>query len=124
VKRYGGAKAKQALLVSYVRECSEIRSDGSEQYPDAFIIRYIYSGTLSLDPLRAFLVDCFVYHGHSKWVSKNYKDLPHEFLHNLVVGMYEVRTGPKSTRRLRNTKYYLNKLTEFEEGKAEEMELE
>jgi hypothetical protein len=114
------ATAKQALLATFVEESSRIRSDGMEQYPDTCVIRDIYSGTLPSDPLRAFLADCYAYEGNSEWAGKDYKDLPHEFLHDLVVGMYEVRPGPKNLGKLKNTKYYLDKLTEFEEGKAEE----
>jgi hypothetical protein len=112
--------AKRDLLSSFVKECSTTRLNETIRYPDAYVIRDVYSGTLPSDPLRAFLTDCHVYEGHSEWVGESYKDFPHEFLYDLMVGMYKAQEEPANLSRVKDTKYYLDKLTGLEEGKAEE----
>jgi hypothetical protein len=120
--------AKQTLLESFVKECSETRASGSNYYPGPVAVRDIYSGTLPSDPLRTFLADSYAHVGHSKWVGQkqNYESFSHEFLFDLAAELYKVRAAPVDSSRIRDTKYYLDKLTEFEkeEMEPEDMEVE
>jgi hypothetical protein len=116
------ATAKQDLLASFVKECSETHGTGFRYFPLAATVRDIYSGTLPSDPLRAYIVDCHVYVGHSEWLDKEDgpKDYPHDFLFDFMAATYKVRAKPLDNSRIGDTKYYLDKLIEIEEEDTEE----
>jgi hypothetical protein len=120
--------AKQTLLESFVKESSETRASGTNYYPGPVPVRDIYFGTLPSDPLREFLADSYAHVGLSTWLGQkqNYKSVPHEFLFDLAAELYKVRAAPADRSRLRDTKYYLDKLTEFEreEKGPDDMEVE
>lgn len=103
---------KRALLSAFVESTLKVRVDVSQFFPPTQPIRDIYQGTLTSDPLRAFLVDCYVYEGHIGWAYEEYHDFPHEFLYDFMVGAYKVRAGPKDRSRVKTAKYYLDKLDE------------
>jgi hypothetical protein len=106
--------AKCALLSAFVESTLKVRVDGSQSFPPTQPIRHIYQGTLTSDPLRAFLVDCYVYEGYIGWAYEKYHNFPHEFLYDFMVGAYQVRTAPMDKSRTKDAKYYIDKLVEPE----------
>jgi hypothetical protein len=112
--------AKQSLLVSFIKECSKTRATGSCYYPEPLVIKLVYSGTPTSDPLREFLVDGYLYAGKSSWVGEDCIDLPRDFLYQFMVGTFQTRPAPKDRSRLRDTKYYLEKLNAPEIREKEE----
>jgi hypothetical protein len=112
--------AKHNLLVAFIKESSRSRANGSTYYPDQLVVEHVYPNTLPSDPLREFLVDCYVYVGHSKWISGGYKDFPAEFLFDFMVSIYQVRARPEDRSRLKDTDYYLEKLNAPESREKEE----
>ena len=75
-------------------------------------------GTMEQDPLRTFCVDSYVMYGSSKWIKHKYDQYPHEFLHDIMLGMFEQRKVPKYQIRTNPAKYYQNKLLELEAALA------
>jgi hypothetical protein len=113
--------SKKDLLVSFIKASCQTRADGSVYYPDQLVVRRVYSGTLPSDPLREFLVDCYVYAGHSKWIGQDCKDiLSPEFLYDFMVETYRVRPRPEDRSQIENTNYYLEKLKALEIREEEE----
>jgi hypothetical protein len=113
--KIGDVTAKQALLVSFIEECTETCATGKSYYPDALHVSWVYSGTFPSDPLRVYLVDCYAYMGISTWVgpNHNYESFSQEFLFDLLAKVYEVRAKPNDSSKLSDTKYYLDKLAEY-----------
>jgi hypothetical protein len=107
--------AKQALLAAFVESILQERGNGSRCFPTDDMIHEIYDGTLESDPLREFLVDCYVYKGHSGWMSSKYDALPHEFLHDVLVGMFKGRAEPADSSKVEDAKFYQEKLQEVED---------
>jgi hypothetical protein len=102
--------------VSFVEECTETRATGKSYYPNSTHVSWVYSGTFPSDPLRVYLVDCYAYMGLSTWVgpNHNYQSFPQEFMFDLLAKIYEVRAKPNDSSKLKDTKYYLDKLAEYE----------
>ena len=106
--------AKRTLLAAFVENSLKEDDSGSHTFPDATIVRSVYGGTLTSDPLRAWLVDCYVIHGHGGWSEDKYTNFPHEFLHDVMKRMYAERGAPKDRGKTRDVKYYQDKLLEVE----------
>jgi hypothetical protein len=105
---------KHALIFAFVESTQKVRGGITQLFPITQVIRHIYNGTLASDPLRAFLVDCYVYMGHSGWAEEKYDKFPHEFLYDFMVGTYKVRTAPMDKSRIKDAKYYQDKLGKLE----------
>jgi hypothetical protein len=60
-------------------------------------------------------VDCYAYMGLSTWVgpNHNYRSFPQAFMFDLLAKVYEVRAKPNDSSKLKDTKYYLDKLAEY-----------
>jgi hypothetical protein len=114
--KIGDVTAKQALLGSFVEECTETRATGKSYHPNSTHVSWVYSGTFPSDPLRVYLVDCYAYMGLSTWVgpNHNYQSFPQEFMFDLLAKIYKVRAKPNNSSKLKDTKYYLDKLAEYE----------
>jgi hypothetical protein len=73
-------------------------------YPSVPTISMVYAGTLASDPLRALLVDIYVFLGWSAWAEhKDHSLLSSKFLFVVMVGMLKGRTRPNDTDRTGNT---------------------
>jgi hypothetical protein len=111
---------KKNLLVSFIKASCQTRATGTVYYPDPRVIKRVYSGTLPSDPLREFLVDCYVYAGYTLWIDQDCKDLlPPEFLYDFMVKTYRVRPLPEDRSQIQDTSYYLEKLNAPEIRKEE-----
>lgn len=106
--------AKSALLAAFVEVSLERDDNGSQWFPDTDTVRGVYAGTLALNPLRTWLVNCYVIRGRGDWMEEKYTDFPHEFLHDVVKAMYVERGAPKDRYKIQDVKYYQDKLLEVE----------
>jgi hypothetical protein len=114
--KIGDVTAKQALLVSFIEECTETCATGKSHYHNALHVSWVYAKAFPRDPLRVYLVDCYAYMGLSTWVgpNHNYQSFPQEFMFDLLAKIYKVRAKPNNSSKLKDTKYYLDKLAEYE----------
>jgi hypothetical protein len=111
------ADAKYALLAGFI-EATKIRDDNCMHFCNIPIIGLIYAGTLTFDPIRDFLVDCCVLRGTINWVNAEYKSFLHEFLFDVMKGMYKDRARPDDRSRVEDAKHYQDKLLKSEEKVA------
>lgn len=104
------SRAKHSLLRAFVEATRRVRADETTRFPSAPAIQAAYEGTTPMDPLRQFLVDCYVLVGHRGWAGTSAGEFPAEFLFDVVVGMYEERGRPRDTKRVEDAAYYCERL--------------
>lgn len=109
--------SKGMLLASFIEESSRVRGDGNIHYPHLTIIGLIFFGTVEGDPLRAFVVDYYVYVAPPEW-TRAMELYSKKFLYDVMVGMIEKRAAPADISKLKDKKYYQDKLAAFAKGKV------
>lgn len=116
--RIGDHTSKRVLLVAFLEQASTLRSNGIVYRPDKFAIADVYDNTTAQDPLRMFLVDCYVYEGTSDWVYEAGEKSKHPpaFLADFMSVMLKQRATPDYASRLTDAKFYQDKLSVLEEG--------
>ncbi|CAO2656483.1 Nn.00g052860.m01.CDS01 [Neocucurbitaria sp. VM-36] len=111
--------AKRAILEAMVEATFTIRNDGSTTYPGIPTIDRIYAGTSASDPMREFLVDCYVFAGnHFTWSREDGNRFPHEFLFDVMVQLFKDKSAPMTMVKPRNTAKYLDKLKDHVQQQA------
>lgn len=116
--RIGDNTSKRVLLAAFLKQASTLRSNGTVYRPDKFAIANVYDNTAAKDPLRMFLVDCYVYEGTSDWVYEAGEKSKHPpaFLADFMSVMLERRATPDYASRLTDAKFYQDMLRALEEG--------
>ncbi|KAJ4365881.1 hypothetical protein N0V83_008503 [Neocucurbitaria cava] len=110
--------AKRSIFSAFI-EATLIRANGRSYYPTLKATDIIYAGTSASDPMRAFIVDCFVFVGHTAWVEDTAAaSYPQDFLFGVMVGMFKERHKPKDATRVKNATSYLSKLQPYVEKKG------
>jgi hypothetical protein len=106
--------AKKVLLSTLVESTRKIRYDDMNYYPsEQDVVHSIYAKTPTGDPMREFLVDCFVIKGTHEWIRHtSATDYPPEFLFDVLATTFEYRSKPESElfSRLEDAAHYCNKL--------------
>jgi hypothetical protein len=104
-------EAKKAVFTTIMDSTVRVRTDGFSYSVGLGSITLIYAGTVAHDPLRTFLVDCYVFRGGVAWGGDQADLLPVEFLFDVMKGMLRERERPVDTGRTRDAKRYLDGMT-------------
>jgi hypothetical protein len=94
--------SKKLVVKAMVEHTNKERPDTSRYYPGANCIETVYQGTVSGDPMRKFLVDCYVWRGKEDWFKAADCDHFHpKFLYDFAIRMRQVVDGKTYTYKRR-----------------------
>jgi hypothetical protein len=103
--------SKHLLISAFVEASQKKRTDGKSYYASPMEIRAVFNGTTEADPLREWLIDCYVYKAHNGWVAERSPESYHpEFMFAVMVGMIRERASPTNSEKVCNAAGYRAKL--------------
>lgn len=104
-------EARKVLLSALIKSTTKIWEDHFNYFPLANIVRLVYAEKSTIDPVRAFLVDCWAFRGEHSWVENEPAgSLPPQFLFDIMVAMLKYRVEPEDFSQIEDASYYCDML--------------
>jgi len=108
--------SKAIIITAFVETARTLRENNTVYYPNPGPIKIVYDGSMNRDPLRQFLVNCYVLRADERWFEGSaIDDYNPQFLFDALVEMAKQRDKIGDKARIQTAEQYCKKLLEAEE---------